>query len=132
MGIGIDDEWPPSSSVAPEDYVGGRYSVLFNLQSLTATLEIETNTDNVLELLESFVAMVTVPETERLTLCGSSNSSISIQDGTTAEVFFSPPKYGIKEGDTVTLMLQLSSEVAPGVLYEVIVILANGTAHSEH
>ena len=83
-------------------------------------------------MLETLVAMVTVPDTGHLTMCEPSNSTITIEDGTTAEVFFSPPEYGVKEGDTVTLTLQLSAEVAPGVSYDVTVILANGTAHSEY
>ena len=104
----------------------------FNPGSQIATLEVRTNTDNVLEMSESFIAMVTAPDTDRLTLCDPSNSSVTIEDGTTAEVFFSPPEYGVKEGETVGLMLQLTTDVAPGVSYEVTVVLVNGTAHSEH
>ena len=118
------------TAVAPQDYTGGHYSLWFDPGSQTATLKVRTNADNVLEMSESFVAMVT-SDPAQVALCDPTSSTVTIEDGTRAEVFFSPPEYGVKEGDTVTLTLELTAEVASGVALRVSVMVVNGTAHSE-
>ena len=84
--------------------------------------------DNIIELPETFTASLHPPTTPGVVAVEPTTTTVTILDATMATVMFSSPMVGVTEGDTVTLQLVLSAEVAPGVSFSVNLTTTPGTA----
>ena len=89
----------------------------------------KTLQDNLIEDTESFT--VSYRDVSIGAKGCSSQTTVNIVDNTLADVDFNPVDYTTMEGDNVTLSVELSAVVAPGVRRQVDIRTESGTAHSE-
>ena len=114
---------------APDDYNLRRKRVRLTTGATMGKFTVETLPDNLIEDVESFTARyqgVSVGDKG----CDS-QTTVNIMDGTLADVDFNPVDYTVMEGGNVTLNIELSAVVAPGVRRQVDIRTENGTAHSK-
>ena len=117
-----------STYTDPADFVGGNFPVTLDPALQGGVLVISALRDNIIELPETFTASLHPPTTPGVVAVEPTTTTVTILDATMATVMFSSPMVGVTEGDTVTLQLVLSAEVAPGVSFSVNLTTTPGTA----
>ena len=119
----------PSPPAAPGDYEDRSYQVVFNVTTQTGTLVVFTEPDNIIENDKNFTAVLSVPASLPRVFEGTpSESTVTILDQTTAEVYFDPATYNVTEGEPADLILRLTRDVDPTVTIIVMVQTRDGSA----
>ena len=121
-----------SSILIDGDYVPGSFNVTIDPVTGEGVVTIATLPDNIIEGSEVFSATLSIPVPIPGVVTGDpSVAMVTIIDNTTAEVRFVSDMYSTVEGDSVTLFLELSADLAPNTTVEVVIATADGSANGE-
>lgn len=108
--------------------MSGTFEVTLDPVSQEGRLSVFAQTDNIIELPETFSAILLTPNVSGVVVIQPNNIKVTILDATPATIMFSSPMVGVTEGDTVTLELQLSARVAVGVSFSINITTIPGSA----
>lgn len=108
--------------------MSGTFEVTLDPVSQEGRLSVFAQTDNIIELPETFSAILLTPNVSGVVVIEPNNIKVTILDATSATIMFSSPMVGVTEGDTVTLELLLSAKVAVGVSFSINITTIPGSA----
>nr|WNS50027.1 Na-Ca exchanger/integrin-beta4-like protein [Halisarca dujardinii] len=99
------------SAVAPGDYVGGPYSVVFTAGQESAILSVPTNDDSIAEMDQVFKVMITgSDQSDKVIIVQPDTCYVTIEDNDVIECSKAPENATVTEGEVASLTIECSGE----------------------